>query len=189
VPTVPTVPTLPPPTTALTTSLASPTLTVGHARSRPPLARVLDDAVKHHAGWRHLVRFTTYDRWHHRLAAVGSYETGPYEVWLVSWLPGQRTPLHDHGGSSGGFAVVEGELTERSGAAGVEAGVRAAGRHVRPGSLRIFGAGYVHEVVNAGTVPAVSVHVYSPALRTMTRYAWSPQGPTPTGVERAGVDW
>ena len=40
------------------------------------------------------------------------------QVWLLSWLPDQGTPLHDHGTSAGAFAVVRGTLTERVVAAG-----------------------------------------------------------------------
>src|SRR3954447_27009918 len=35
------------------------------------------------------------------------------QVWLLSWLPGQGTDLHDHGPSAGAFAVARGMLTER----------------------------------------------------------------------------
>src|SRR6266516_7886428 len=34
------------------------------------------------------------------------------DVWLLSWLPGQATDLHDHGPSAAAFAVVRGELAE-----------------------------------------------------------------------------
>ena len=40
------------------------------------------------------------------------------QVWLLSWLPEQGTPLHDHGTSAGAFTVVRGTLTERVVAAG-----------------------------------------------------------------------
>ena len=62
--------------------------------------------------WAALVRYTEDERWYHRL------ERGEnHEVWLLSWLPGQRTGFHDHCGSSGAFAVVAGELRERTPAA------------------------------------------------------------------------
>src|SRR5579875_1446030 len=34
------------------------------------------------------------------------------DVWLLSWLPGHATDLHDHGGSSAAFTVVQGALRE-----------------------------------------------------------------------------
>ena len=37
----------------------------------------------------------------------------------------------------------------------------------------VFGPEYVHDFVNGGPGPALSVHVYSPALRSMTYFDWS----------------
>src|SRR6266545_669129 len=46
-------------------------------------------------------------RWYARLALAGDHE-----AWLLTWLPGQATDLHDHGGAAGAFTVLEGHLTE-----------------------------------------------------------------------------
>ena len=37
-----------------------------------------------------------------------------HEVWLLSWLPGQRTGFHDHGESVGAFTVARTMLFELS---------------------------------------------------------------------------
>lgn len=109
------------------------------------------------AEWAPLVTYDAASRWYHRL------RTGPgYEVWLLSWLPGQGSGRHDHGRSHGVFTVLAGELTERSGA-----GRTAARRVLSPGRLRVFAPGYVHEVVNAALEPAVSLHLYHPGLTAM----------------------
>src|SRR4051794_23214316 len=65
--------------------------------------------------WPVAPRFNPVDRWYHRLAVADDHE-----VWLLTWLPGQGTELHDHGGSAGAFHVVGGTLTEDTvvGAAG-----------------------------------------------------------------------
>src|SRR3954471_14017962 len=56
--------------------------------------------------WRPLVQFTE-PRFHARLAS------GPdWEAWLLTWLPGQSTGLHDHGGSAGAFTVLAGSVDE-----------------------------------------------------------------------------
>ena len=111
--------------------------------------------------WRPLVRYDATTRWYARL------ETGPgYEVWLLSWVPGQGSGLHDHGRSSGVLAVLDGELTERALTGSGE--VR---RTLRTGGQRVFSTGYVHEVVNDALEPAVSLHVYFPGLTEMTSYA------------------
>jgi hypothetical protein len=110
--------------------------------------------------WRPLVRYDPLTRWYSRL------ETGPgYEVWLLSWLPGQGSGGHDHGRSSGVLTVLQGALTERS--------LTGSGETVRrlgEGAQRMFAPGYLHEVVNDSLEPAVSVHVYFPGLTEMTPY-------------------
>src|SRR5215213_2898773 len=34
------------------------------------------------------------------------------ELLVMTWLPGQESPIHDHAGSQCGIRVLEGELTE-----------------------------------------------------------------------------
>ncbi|AXG78176.1 cysteine dioxygenase [Streptomyces paludis] len=105
------------------------------------------------AQWAPLVQYDATSRWYHRL------RTGPgYEVWLLSWVPGQGTDLHDHGRSSGVLTVLEGELTERS-----EGGSRV----LAPGAERVVAPGQAHEMVNASLEPAVSLHIYYPGLTEM----------------------
>ncbi|MEX2973247.1 cysteine dioxygenase family protein [Streptomyces sp. C184] len=103
--------------------------------------------------WEPLVRYDTTSRWYHRL------RTGPgYEVWLLSWVPGQGSGRHDHGPSSGVLTVLEGELTEHAGTGR---------RTLTAGAQRVFAPGYVHEVVNDALTPAVSLHIYFPGLTEM----------------------
>jgi predicted metal-dependent enzyme (double-stranded beta helix superfamily) len=114
------------------------------------------------ARWRPYVRFGSAERYYTRLEL-----TEAHEVWLLTWLPGQGTEIHDHGGASGAFAVVQGELTER---AFSTRPVSPSPWELPAGAIRAFGPRHVHEVRNRGTEPAVSVHAYSPALATMTYY-------------------
>ena len=116
--------------------------------------------------------------------------TGTWEAWLLGWLPGQTTGLHDHGGSAGAFVVLEGALEEAT---------LAPPRRHQPAALlhrtldtgrhRSFGPHHVHEVSCAGRVPAVSLHVYAPALATMRRFVLDDGRAVIVSRERAGVDW
>ncbi len=110
------------------------------------------------------------------------------QVWLLTWLPGQGTPLHDHGGSAGAFAVVRGALTEDT-VGGPAGAVREASAELSAGRVRPFGPHHVHRVTNRGTTAAVSVHAYTPGLRQMSTYALEGGVLLHTGTERAGVDW
>jgi hypothetical protein len=133
--------------------------------------------------WPVAPRFDTAERWYHRLAV-----TDDYEVWLLTWLPGQGTEIHDHGGSAGAFHVFRGTLTEDTFAdrAGV---ARVVSRELGDGAGRRFGEHHVHRMTNRSTQPAISVHVYGPALTTMTKYRSGPGGLEVLTVERAGSEW
>ncbi|GAB3842235.1 hypothetical protein GCM10029963_14940 [Micromonospora andamanensis] len=131
------------------------------------------------ASWPVPLRFDPATRWYARLAAHHDHE-----VWALSWLPGQGTDLHDHGGSSGAFLVVSGSLTEQT----------VSGGRLRPhlltaGSGRHFGPRHVHMVTNRHVEPAVSVHVYRPALHRMTRYRLVQGRLRVAEVAQAGVAW
>lgn len=111
------------------------------------------------------------------------------QVWLLSWLPGQGTDLHDHGASSGAFAVADGILTERVVSGGPRRSVRETDTLLPAGRLRFFGPHYVHQVTNRSDEPAVSLHVYAPRLTVMNTYRVDGDDLVRTGTERAGVDW
>ncbi|GAB2921747.1 cysteine dioxygenase [Streptomyces mayteni] len=109
--------------------------------------------------WRPHARFTTPERFYRRLE-----RSAEHEVWLLTWLPGQGTEIHDHGGSSGSFGVVDGALTEET------FGPDGAARALAFGDVRPFGPHHIHRVANRGSRPAVSIHAYAPALTTQTYY-------------------
>jgi predicted metal-dependent enzyme (double-stranded beta helix superfamily) len=132
--------------------------------------------------WPVAPRFNPVDRWYHRLA-----EQPDHEVWVLTWLPGQGTDLHDHGGSAGAFHVLSGSLTEDTVADGPLPRITA--RELGEGAGRRFGTRHIHRITNRSSRPAISVHVYGPALRTMTRYRIGAGGLDVVTVEKAGVQW
>lgn len=138
----------------------------------------------HPERWRPLVDYRTDTRWYRLLE-----QTPGQEVWLLSWLPGQGTALHDHGPASGAFAVAAGTLTERVVAARTGGAPVEVTRTLDAGRSRVFGPHYVHQVSNTGTVPAVSVHVYCPGLTVLNTYRLEPRHLRRLGAEQAGVDW
>ena len=118
--------------------------------------------------WRPRVRHGDPKRWYVPLLADDRTE-----AWLLGWPAGERIELHDHGGSSGAFCVIKGRL--------VETFVRPGDDHLRQRRLRAgwvvgFGPEHIHDVTNGGTSQALSLHVYSPRLSTMTFYGHRPDG-------------
>jgi mannose-6-phosphate isomerase-like protein (cupin superfamily) len=132
------------------------------------------------ATWSKLVRYDVDERFYTRVGG-----TPDHEVWLLTWLPGQGTDLHDHGGCAGAFTVVSGVLVEET-----VLGGRLRPRRLSAGSGRAFGPRHVHRVTNSAGRPAVSLHVYRPALRRMNRYELLPTGALRrVEVTRAGAQW
>ena len=108
-------------------------------------------------GWMDKVRLHTEHRWYERL------HHGPdYDIWVISWLPGQSTGFHDHGESSGAFVVATGILEEHRPAEQT--------LEIHPGKPRAFSPDYAHDVRNVSLAPAISIHAYSPPLNEMNEY-------------------
>jgi len=104
-------------------------------------------------------------RWFTRLHADDELD-----VWLISWVPGHTTELHDHGGSLGALTVLSGALHEyRWDGDGLRR------RRLDAGDQAAFPLGWVHDVVGAPILadpatPTLSVHAYSPPLTAMSYY-------------------
>jgi hypothetical protein len=130
--------------------------------------------------WPFAPRFDPTTRWYARLAVADDYE-----VWLLTWLPGQATDLHDHGGSAGAFTVVSGSVTEQV----VDDAGELVGTSYPTGRGHQFGRHHVHRIFNGGDRPAVTVHAYGPALRSMTRYRLDRGELSVEAVDQAGADW
>jgi predicted metal-dependent enzyme (double-stranded beta helix superfamily) len=112
--------------------------------------------------------------------------TDDYEIWLLSWLPGQRTGFHDYGEAAGAFAVAQGDLREML----ASPGRTAIGSRIAPaGSVTRFGHGHLHDVANVSAEPAVSVHAYSPPLTAMRRYEMTASGLALVRTDVAELDW
>jgi hypothetical protein len=84
-----------------------------------------------------------------------------FELWLLSWLPGQVTPIHDHGGMPTYTTVLSGAVLE-------ERFERTHGARVRPiwnmvrevGDIDAIEATAIHRVRPIGS--AVTLHLYVP---------------------------
>src|SRR5246127_3366370 len=93
------------------------------------------------------------------------------DVWLISWVPGETTELHDHSGSLGAMTLLSGALHEFR-----WTGDQLRRRRLTAGDQAAFPLGWVHDVAwapfGAGSAPVstLSVHAYSPPLTAMSFY-------------------
>jgi predicted metal-dependent enzyme (double-stranded beta helix superfamily) len=100
------------------------------------------------------------------------YEDDRVDIWVLSWMPGQRTGFHDHDISGVGLICVQGELDEGSLAIGSEAETV----RMTPGVSRRGPGGYIHAVAHRAGEPAVSIHAYSPPLARVGQYRRDARG-------------
>lgn len=164
--------------------MSTSTIRAATSTSRLLGARQLAEVVRQVAAgagdWLTRVRLNPAGRWYEQLRL-----DEVHEVWLISWLPGQETGFHDHGGAAGAFTVVLGALTESRMTGGSAAG-HVLAKPMRAGVTRSFGPRYIHNVRNsAASSVAVSVHAYSPPLSSMTRYELTPAGLVALGTDLA----
>lgn len=169
--------------------LSTSVVSVSASRSTPPsvspsrlrpadLLRITDEGAQDVLDGRfaHLVpgagEWPTALRWSIRLHADDDVD-----VWLISWVPGEATELHDHAGSLGALTVLSGTLAEyRWG------GTELKFRTLEAGDQASFPLGWVHDVMQApGTTagpgsPTLSVHAYSPPLTAMSYYEVTDHG-------------
>jgi cysteine dioxygenase len=100
---------------------------------------------------------------------------GPFYMALaLCWKNGQRSPIHDHAGSSCGVRVLRGVATETRFEFTPSGYVYATGSHnYGPGSVLGSQDSDLHQVSNlqAGDADLVTLHVYSPSLLRMGTYS------------------
>ena len=135
--------------------------------------------------WEPLVEYDPVSRYYARLAREHDFE-----AWLLTWVPGQGTDWHDHGGSAGAFITLRGTLTEEHAVIGSD-GPRIAPlvRDLSAGSLRPFGRKHIHKVTNNALEPAVSLHVYAPALVEMNGYTATGDRLSLSESQLVGLNW
>ncbi len=106
-----------------------------------------------------------------------------FNVLVLCWKSGQRSPIHDHAQSVCAFKVLTGVCSEVAYDLLPDGGVRPARtRDYRAGEIVASHDSETHEVSNlqGDGAELVTLHVYSPPLKTMRVYS-------PAGA--AGAAW
>jgi hypothetical protein len=154
-------------------------------RSPINIVKIATSLANQRALWEPLVSYDPVARYYVRLAREHDFE-----AWLLTWLPGQGTDWHDHGGSAGAFITLRGVLTERHAQIGYGLPrIIPGGRELASGTLRSFGVRHIHEVINRGVEPAVSLHVYAPSLVEMQQYEVRGDLLHALSSQLVGVNW
>lgn len=97
-----------------------------------------------------------------------------YQALILCWRNGQRSPIHDHRGSSCGVRVIAGELTETIFERNSKGLVYPTKTHVlAEGAVCGSQDDDIHQVSNlqAGDADLVTLHVYSPPLMSMRTFS------------------
>jgi cysteine dioxygenase len=97
-----------------------------------------------------------------------------YNLLVLCWRNGQRSPIHDHRGSSCALSVLDGVLTETQFVFAPNGYIKATGsRDMKPGGIIGSFDDDIHQVSNlqAGRLDLVTLHVYSPPLTVMGTYS------------------
>lgn len=119
-----------------------------------------------------LANFIHFSPQHYARNLIASGEW--YSVLALCWLNGQRSPIHDHAGSSCAVRVLRGTMTETRFNFAPNGQVCAVDSHDYPAGSVIGSEDLdLHQVSNlqAGSADLVTLHVYTPPLRIMGTYS------------------
>jgi cysteine dioxygenase len=101
-----------------------------------------------------------------------------YYALILCWKNGQRSPIHNHAGSSCGVRVLRGTLTETQFQFAPNGHVKAIVSHdFPPGSVIGSEDRDMHQISNLqeGDADLVTLHIYSPPLVSMETYSITDQ--------------
>jgi len=138
----------------------------------PDLERFLTGLAETPALWRHLVRHDGNARVFEQI-----WDGDDVNAWLICWSEDQDTGFHDHDDSAAAILVVDGHVREER----LRLDAAPDARVLGPGTTFTVPAAAIHRVLHAGSVPAVTIHTYSPPLRRTGTYSIGPRG----ALERA----
>lgn len=110
-------------------------------------------------------------------------QTDEYQVLVMAWLPGQKSPIHDHAGSCCAVRVVSGRGVEQVFELTPDGAASPVGppREYLPGTVACSVDSDIHSLGNAAKAPCspdeilVTVHVYAPPLRPTRKYQLAPK--------------
>lgn len=156
----------------ITAPLADLVEQINNLTSLPTLAEV--------KGWFSALTLRPHDYIHHRIFTPRKYarnliaRSEHAELLMLCWRSGQRTPIHDHGGSIGVVMVCEGLMTETLYEQTPEGHVRPYNTfRWSPGGITGADVPDIHQLLNLQPErrEMVTLHCYSPPLSVLNTYS------------------
>ena len=114
------------------------------------------------------IGFKDGNYWRHRV-----FRNDFVEMLVLCWLPGQRTPIHDHNGSHGGVKIHRGVLWETTFNYDAVSGLKyKSAREYPPGAITGSNVPDIHQLGNpdVSDQDLVTIHVYAPPLGVLHTY-------------------
>ena len=160
---------------------------------RPDLARLLEELSRFEIDLDDLSEHVHFAENGYKRNLVRS--TPNYHAWVLCWKNGQRSPIHDHSGSTCVVRVLRGTLTETLFEIAPNGHIKASfSRDFAEGGL--FGSEDtdIHQVSNlqAEDADLVTLHVYTPPLNRTNTFSlydlsrgqevWDPQFTDAAGI-------
>lgn len=141
----------------------------------PSMVRIADVLAAAKLTVSDLSEYLSVNRWgYHRTPVVSRH---PYELLVMTWLPGQASVPHDHAGAICVMQVVQGEAFEECYRVAPDGYVDL--EYSTSIGLHQISAGQdaaVHAIRNASEKETlVTLHVYAPPLREYSRYVPRPE--------------
>lgn len=101
------------------------------------------------------------------------YSDEQVAIFLMCWKSGQRSLVHDHGGSLGGVRILRGILTETLFERAPNGMIKAvSSSDYQSSDIQIEEPTTIHQISNLqpASSHAISLHIYVPPLREMNIY-------------------
>jgi cysteine dioxygenase len=142
-----------------------------HLESPPPLHALTAQLAELEIDWSKLQPHVHYSgrTYCRNLIKAGQH----YNLLVLCWKNGQRSPIHNHAGSSCAVRVLKGVMTETIFEFAPNGHVKATTSHDMPAGAIVGSVDRdMHQISNlqAGDAELITLHLYSPPLLVMGTY-------------------
>ncbi len=127
----------------------------------PELRQFVADLASDPERWQRHIKHASEERVYEQI-----WDDEEVNAWVICWSEDQDTGFHDHDDSAAAILIVDGQVREER----LRLGAAADSREYGPGSTLFVPPSAIHRVLHAEGRPAVTLHAYSPPLRSSGAY-------------------